>query len=466
MGAVALILTLFLGQGILSEEDSTQQSSEARRAQEMFQGIWKFSSINDNGEIFGPELIHRAFAQDGYVTIKGRNLEVVNPENGQARVASFRLDPSKSPRQLDLINRHERIYRGIYKFEGENLVVCLERGADGPRPIDFEVKEGSERLLFRLSPTDLKEAPRTPSLSINLDDAPAPSAPSIISERPSSPESGGRRATEAEIRRAHEMLSGEWEILSITDDGSEVGPRLIRAKFAEDGRLRIGTRVASFVTPTTEEKHVSAIRLDPAKSPSWIDLTTQLDTVLKGIYKFDGDQLILCLAKHETNPRPTEFEAPSGSDRALFRMAIAKPTSKPAPAPRAEPVHVPTSTTKHEPTAEEKAQARDRQIREMLVGSWSYADKKGTVTIVLRSDGSFVTTRSWAKAMKRIFEGQTSTSEGRWSYSHGSLTARIESTTSLSLAGHGFSARLQSIGEDSLVFKDVVGELRTARRLR
>lgn len=450
MRPLVMILPFLIGTGPLGDGGDPSASSELQRAQAVFQGDWTFTSINDNGEKFGPELIHRAFAQNGQVTVKGRSLEVVNPESGQRRTATFRLDPSKSPRQIDLINRNDRIYRGIYKLEDDDLVICLDRGEDGPRPTDFKAPEGSERVLFRLTPGASKGSVKPASLiDVNADDAPEPSV--------KHPENGERRATAAEIRRAHQMLAGEWNILSIVDDGSDVGPKLIRTKFAEDGRLRIGNRVASFVTPGTEEKHVSAIRIDPAKSPSWIDVTTQLDSVLKGIYKFDGDELILCLAKHEDNLRPTEFEAPSGSDRTLFRLAVAK--SAPAAKVVAETSSVREPKAKPEPN-------RDQKIRDLLAGSWSYTDRRGTVTLVLRPDNTFVSTRTWAKAMRRLFEGQTSTSNGTWSYSHGTLIGRVSSSTSLSLAGHSFSARLQSIGEDSLVFKDVVGELKTARKLR
>jgi uncharacterized protein (TIGR03067 family) len=474
MQAIVLIVPLLLGAGAqLDGQQSGATSEEARRALEMFQGVWSFTSINDNGEKFGPELIDRAFAQNGQVTVKGNALEIVNPETGKSRTATFRIDPSKSPRRIDLVNPDNRIYRGIYKFEGDNLVICLERDQEESRPIAFEANEGSERVLFRLTPASLKKDARSASrVPLSAEEAAAAQlkAPELAPpERTRLPEIGDRKATPEELRRAHEMLAGDWQILSIVDDGSDVGSKLIRAKFAEDGLLHIGNRLASFVTPSSEEKHVSAIRIDPAKSPSWIDFTTQLDAVLKGIYKFDGGQLILCLAKHEETPRPTEFESPSGSDRALFRLTIAKPetraktevVSKPEPRPTTKSV-----ATSSEPSAEEKARRREERIREMLAGSWTYNDKKGAVTLVLRPDGTFVSTRSWAKAMKRLFEGRTATSEGRWAYSHGSLTGRISSTTDPFLLGHGFSARLQSIGEETLVFRDVVGELKTARRLR
>lgn len=481
MLAIMLTLPMFFGAGPFGDGDDSTTSSELQRAQAIFQGTWTFTSINDDGEQFGPELIHRAFAQDGRATVKGRTLSIVNPETGQRRTASLRLDPSKSPKRIDVINRNDRIYRGIYKLEGDDLVVCLDRGEDGPRPVDFTAAAGSGRLLLRLTPgATVKPASATSPVAVELD-APLddPAAPPSDAEPAGAAAGGERRASAAEVQRAHQMLAGEWDILSILDDGSDVGPRLIRTKFAEDGRLRIGSRTASFVTPGTEEKHVSTIRVDPAKSPSWIDVTTQLDSVLKGIYRFDGDELVLCLAKHEDGARPTEFDAPSGSDRVLFRLAVAKSGSRAktesrpaavAPRPTTTTAAAVSNSTSTPAAADAKrrdrGRDRDQEVRDMLAGSWTYADRRGTVTLVLRPDGTFVATRTWAKAIKRLFEGQKSTSNGTWTYSHGTLVARVASTTSLSLAGHSFSANLQSIGDDSLVFKNIVGELNTARKLR
>ena len=126
--------------------------------------------------------------------------------------------------------------------------------------------------------------------------------------------------SEGELRRAHELLAGNWDILSMTDDGEVLGPDLIRAKFAENGRVQIGTRNLAIISPKGGERRLSAIRIDPSKTPSEVDVTTQFDEVLKGIYQFNGDQLMVCLAKRDDDDRPTTFEAPTGSSDLLFRV--------------------------------------------------------------------------------------------------------------------------------------------------
>ena len=171
----------------------------------------------------------------------------------------------------------------------------------------------------------LKALPRQPASSLNpesnIDSRPASS---LRSERSPEPDRN-QRPGEGQLRRAHELLAGSWDILSITDDGELLGPDLVRAKFAQNGRIQVGTRAVAIVAPKSGERRLSAIRIDPAKAPSEIDVTTQFDEVLKGIYRFNGDQLILCLAKGDGDDRPTVFEAPAGSNDFLFRLKMATP---------------------------------------------------------------------------------------------------------------------------------------------
>jgi hypothetical protein len=116
------------------------------------------------------------------------------------------------------------------------------------------------------------------------------------------------------------------------------------------------------------------------------------------------------------------------------------------------------------PTPAELSAEREATIRDMIVGSWNYVDRKGSVTIVFRPDGSFVATRTWARGMKKLFDG-TTTSEGRWAYAHGALTGNINRSQDRKMLGHAVSARVQSIGDASMVFTDGFGELQKARKL-
>jgi uncharacterized protein (TIGR03067 family) len=266
---------------------------------------------------------------------------------------------------------------------------------------------------------------------------------------------GARKATEGELRRDRDLLGGRWKILSIRDDGETLGSKLIREKIAENGVVRIGSRGLSIISPTDEHKRLWAYRIDPGPSPKEIDLITQFDAILKGVYTFEGDKLLVCVAKSEDDPRPTEFQAPAGSRRVLYTLQALP--SEPSPAP-ARPSPPPA------PTPEELERRREQKIRDMLAGSWSTTDSRGTLVTVFRPDGTFTATRTLAK--KRLFEPATKSFDGTWSFNRSRLTARVLGTTDLNMLGYNYSGHVQSIGEETMVAADLNGSLRTFRKLR
>ena len=91
-------------------------------------------------------------------------------------------------------------------------------------------------------------------------------------------------------------------------------------------------------------------------------MTTQFDSVLKGIYTFEGDALSVCVAKHEDGARPTAFEAPRGSDRMLIRLKLAASDQKPAP------------SVSPPPLSAEDDEAREAKIRRQ--NCWHLGDDR------------------------------------------------------------------------------------------
>jgi uncharacterized protein (TIGR03067 family) len=443
-----LLLPILLSAVSSGDGESKPTDAELQRAHEMLRGSWQILSINDKGENLGPRLVETRFARDGVLSIADRQMTIVNPVSGEQRTATYRIDPSKSPRRIDLITRNDRMLRGIYRFEDDNLILCLQPGESKSIPEEFSVPDGSDLVLLRLKAL----APHTEFSLNTISAAAAKPASSSRSER-SLEVIRDQGPSEGQLRRAHELLSGSWDILSFTDDGEVLGPDLIRAKFAENGRVQVGTRSVAIVSPKSGERRLSAIRIDPSKAPSEIDLTTQFDEVLKGIYRFNGDELTLCLAKNDGDVRPTVFEAPTGSNDLLFRLKMA--VTEPAPAAR-RPVSKPVDS----------AQDKDEHIKQKIVGAWTLNDSQGNLTLVFRTDGSFVATRTWRSGLKRLFEGDTTTSEGRWNYSRGLLDALVTSTMDPKLLSRNYQYWVQSVGDSTLVAKSLFGELRTARRLR
>ncbi len=130
------------------------------------------------------------------------------------------------------------------------------------------------------------------------------------------------------------------------------------------------------------------------------------------------------------------------------------------------PVESAAPVARSTPPPVDSSKQRDDRIKQKIIGAWSRNDSKGNLTLVFRADGTFVATRTWKSSLKRIFEGDQTTSEGRWSYAGGLLEALVTSTMDIKLLARNYNFRLQSIGDNTMVVKNLFGELMTAQRLR
>lgn len=444
-----LISLLLAAAGVGLAQDARPTESELRRARQILMGPWTVVSATDDGQKVGPELFRSRMIKDGRIVINARTIAYKTPESGESHLVGYILNPAATPREIDLISPDERILPGIYKVEGEQLVICYTDGRDPIRPSEFESTAGSSRLLLRLDHATGEAATVTPAESVDAVEMkggiPVPALP-VSHDRP--------RATAQEIARDRDLMAGLWDVVSIRDDGESLGTALIRQKVARDGKLRIGSRGVSVTSPVDDSRRLWAYRIDPAASPKEIDLINAADSILKGIYTFDDDRLIVCVAKDEDLPRPTAFEAPGGSRQVLYTLRIAKPSPEPRPV---------VETVAPEPTPAEIRARKEEEIRDMLAGSWTTTDSRGTIVIVVRPDGSFSSTRTLSRP--RLFQPAVVTSGGSWTYANGVFSANISSTTDREMLGYSYVNRLQSISPTSLVMGGGVGPLKTYRKL-
>jgi uncharacterized protein (TIGR03067 family) len=107
-------------------------------------------------------------------------------------------------------------------------------------------------------------------------------------------------------------VEGEWVAESYVRGGKEEGALKGRVFRFADGRVEIvGLR---------EELTYAT---DPKPDPAHIDLTTvgrPKEETIRGIYKRDGDTLVICFPKTGAGDRPAKFESPAGSDIVLLAL--------------------------------------------------------------------------------------------------------------------------------------------------
>lgn len=110
-----------------------------------------------------------------------------------------------------------------------------------------------------------------------------------------------------------DKFQGAWQRVSIIDDGKKVDG-------AEKGSVVFsGSEYTLKDGDTVKSK--GAFKLDESKSPKEFDVMPAAGPykgkTLKGIYKFDGEQLIYCIAGPDLD-RPKDFASPAGSKLRLY----------------------------------------------------------------------------------------------------------------------------------------------------
>jgi uncharacterized protein (TIGR03067 family) len=89
-------------------------------------------------------------------TFKGSTMQPTDPGDKPGAKAEVKIDPSRSPRHLDLVvlegDLKGKTLQGIYKLEDGKLTVCLrdEQAPEKGRPKDFTAEKGSDQGMITL----------------------------------------------------------------------------------------------------------------------------------------------------------------------------------------------------------------------------------------------------------------------------------------------------------------------------
>ncbi len=115
-----------------------------------------------------------------------------------------------------------------------------------------------------------------------------------------------------------DAIQGTWVWVSAEAGGKKEPDADFKAKQVVTV-IRDGTMTVRYKGRETQR---AEYRLDPAKSPKQIDITMEQGGqtfVLKGIYRLDGDALILCYGGPR-DERPKKFVSEAGSQVAVLRL--------------------------------------------------------------------------------------------------------------------------------------------------
>ena len=121
-----------------------------------------------------------------------------------------------------------------------------------------------------------------------------------------------------------ERLQGTWRFVSCEVDGEKTPPERLRA----GGKAEFAFEKDRFKVTDGTNRRAGTFRLEPGRGSGWIDLTDTTDPDEEnppspGIYKFEGDYLVICLSGGRD--RPTAFESKRGSaNSVLLKLARKK----------------------------------------------------------------------------------------------------------------------------------------------
>jgi RNA polymerase sigma-70 factor (ECF subfamily) len=251
---------------------ATGQPEEAPKKtdQEQLQGTWTLTAAEVGGKKATAEEIKTI---GGQVLFAGD--KAVMTQGGRVEEVTFRLDPAKRPKEMNIVFGFTEVHRAIYRLDGNTLTICKSH-PPADRPTAFATKAGSKW-------------------------------PMLLTYK---------KTAESDLTR----MQGTWTIVTI-EAGGKADDRITK------GKIVIAGNTLAHVKPDGTKGSYGTIQLDPAKSPKQVDMTAadgpNKDATFPAIYELDGDRLTFCMAR--TWARPTEFKTRPGHQELLYVLKRDKP---------------------------------------------------------------------------------------------------------------------------------------------
>jgi len=259
-----------------------------------------------------------------------------------------------------------------------------------------------------------------------------------------------------------ERFNGKWKVIELVEDGKVIPEEVISEWLPSGGRFSIVDNALQFTDHTDGKKQVKLFTLDETQSPKGIELQGR-DKKREswGIYKFDGDQLIVCVSDpDDSTERPTSFSAKAGSKRMLMTLQriAEKESTNPVPTGPKAISETPGKTARY---------LTDDEAAKAIAGTWRLTDALGSMIATISPDGTFSTSRELQelRMFKKTFV-QTPISSGNWSVKSGQLQFHITATTQIERLNHKYAFSLRSLSATDMIYVDPNGHIGRAIRVK
>ena len=138
---VVLVATALVA-GMVCQLSAAQGEAEKKELAR-FQGTWLVHKEISRGADFPPK--------QGKAVFEGTTLKVYQ-EGKLAQTLTFRIDPTKSPKEIDLVHPEKKLVMpGIYRFDGDQLTIATGFGKEErkTRPKSFDDKASLFILVLK-----------------------------------------------------------------------------------------------------------------------------------------------------------------------------------------------------------------------------------------------------------------------------------------------------------------------------
>lgn len=128
------------------------RGQDAKTELDKLQGKWSVTAM-ERGEKSAPkEIIDKIV-----VTFVGDKMTLGRTQAGaKSREYTIKLDPTKDPKAIDLVpsdgDSKGKTVAGIYRFDGNDLKICMPNTDSQDRPKEFKSVKDSDLILMSLTP--------------------------------------------------------------------------------------------------------------------------------------------------------------------------------------------------------------------------------------------------------------------------------------------------------------------------
>ncbi len=257
------------------------------------------------------------------------------------------------------------------------------------------------------------------------------------------------------------QLQGHWQVVELSEDGMVVPTEAIPTWLASGGVIEIADNAIIVTSIHDGQKSVKLFSVDATQYPHGLDIFDKKMVDQKGIYRFDGDKLIVCLSDEENGPRPTEFSAPTGSKRML--MVLKKTTKELAGAAKFASLPPKMAAT---PDVAEKV-LTDAEVSRMLIGTWRFEDDAGALITTLAADGTWSSIREMKelRLFQKVFV-RTPVSRGQWKVVNGILSFHCLGSIYPERVNQVLPFTIRSVSNTDFIFVDFMGRLGRATKVQ